>query len=88
MSALRRFDPRRPAPERSPAAPNPPKAPNRVANGPATLGGLAALGAAYPAPGPADFACAAEALRRAGNAFSPEALADEAEVTIRGEELP
>jgi hypothetical protein len=30
----------------------------------------------------------ADTRRRAGNALSPEALADEAELTIRGEELP
>jgi hypothetical protein len=36
-------------------------------------------------PSAADYAYAAEAVRRAENAFSPDAMGDETEVLVRGE---
>ncbi len=88
MSTLRAFDPHRDAPERAEGAPKPAKAPKVGAPFTATLGGLGTLGAADPAPAEftaEDLAYAREALRRAYAMFSPEVLADEAEVTLRGE---
>jgi hypothetical protein len=83
MSALRGFDPRRnrPAePSTPPKAPNPPKG---AAAAQPSLGALAALG--EPTDSHERDPAVADIIRRAGNAFSPDVMADEAELCIRGE---
>ena len=88
MSALRGFDPRRDPSEPGKAAPKAAKPPKVAGSFPITLGGLGTLGAPLPRSAEItveNLAYAHEVLRRAYAMLSPEVLADEAEVTLRGE---
>jgi hypothetical protein len=81
--SLRTFDPRRKASgEPSQAA----KVAKPAKIGPPPRSSLAALaGLAASPPSPEHDAIVLDIIRRADNAFSPDAMADEAEVMIRGE---